>query len=214
MENRGRKASNLELIGGRPCLDFANTVSTRIKGLRREYLTSYQELVVWSRHAGILSDDEAGALGQYAARHPDLGAAVLERAIALRETLYRVFSAIAERREPGGADLAAVNAALREALSHLAVVPAGSEFNWGWVVDEDGLDRMLWPIARSAADLLTSRDLGKVRECAREGCDWLFVDSSKNHSRRWCSMDMCGSRVKMRRYYRRRKKEKEGLIGT
>jgi predicted RNA-binding Zn ribbon-like protein len=66
---------------------------------------------------------------------------------------------------------------------------------------------MLWPIVRSAAELLTSEDLGRVRRCGREGCDWLFVDSSKNRSRRWCSMEMCGSRVKSRRYYYRKREE-------
>jgi predicted RNA-binding Zn ribbon-like protein len=74
--------------------------------------------------------------------------------------------------------------------------------------DEDELDRMLWPVARSAADTLTSGDLKRVRRCARQGCDWLFVDTSKNRSRRWCSMSMCGSRVKAGRYYRRVKKGK------
>lgn len=209
MAEKERSASNLELIGGRLCLDFANTVSTRLEG-GREYLTSYAELVAWSQHAGALRADEAGGLLllDQAACHPDLAAAALERAIAMRETIYRVFSAIAAGREPGAADVAALNAVLREALSRLEIVPSGDGYVWGWVLDGDELDRMLWPVARSAADTLTSRNLGRVRECAREGCNWLFVDTSKNRSRRWCSMATCGSRVKARRYYRRVKKGK------
>ncbi|MCK4470533.1 MAG: CGNR zinc finger domain-containing protein, partial [Anaerolineae bacterium] len=97
---------------------------------------------------------------------------------------------------------------LHEALSRLEIRPSADRFEWAWVLGENDLDRMLWPIVRSAAELLTSGDLRKVRQCAREGCDWLFVDASKNHSRRWCSMNMCGSRVKARRYYQRKTRVK------
>lgn len=196
-------------MGGRLCLDFANTVSARIEPLCREYLTTYGELVGWSQHAGILTDDEAEILLSGAVRRPDLASAVLERAIDLRETLYQVFEAIADQREPRKAALGALNAALHGALSRLEVHPSAGEYEWAWLRGEDELDWMLWPIVRSAADLLTSTDIGRVRQCAREGCDWLFVDSSKNQSRRWCSMDLCGSRVKARRYYRRRKRRAE-----
>jgi predicted RNA-binding Zn ribbon-like protein len=200
-----RSASNIELIGGELCLDFANTLSTRMEGLGREYFTSYCDLVAWSRHAGVLNEEGARTLLQKAAHQPDQAAAALERAIALRETLYHVFSAIADNRQPQEADLTAMNCALHEALSRLEVVPAADGFAWNWVADEAGLDHVLWPVVRSAAQLLTSGDLARVSECAREGCDWLFVDTSKNHSRRWCTMAVCGSRVKARRYYRRKK---------
>jgi predicted RNA-binding Zn ribbon-like protein len=205
MRKPERSAGSIELIGGELCLDFTNTLSTRIEGLGREYLTSYRDLVAWSRHAGMLNQEEARTLLQKAAHQPDRAAAALERAIALRETLYRIFSAIASSRQPPKADLAATNRALHEALSRLEVVPAAGGFAWSWVADEAGLDHVLWPVVRSAAQLLTSDELARVGECAREGCDWLFVDTSKNHSRRWCTMAVCGSRVKARRYYRRKK---------
>jgi predicted RNA-binding Zn ribbon-like protein len=203
-----RTAGNLELVGGWACLDFANTVSTRDetrRGLHREYLTSYDQLIVWSQHASLLCEEEAMALLQTAAAHPTLVAAALDRAISVRETIYAVFSAIAHSRKPSERDLAAMNHALHEALSHLEIAPSGGGFRWAWIGAVDALERMVWPIVRSAGDLLTSEDLGRVRECAREGCDWLFVDKSKNQSRRWCSMNTCGSRVKARRYYHRRK---------
>ena len=205
MLKKERSASTLELIGGRLCLDFANTISTRIE-TGREYLTNYVELVAWSQHAGALTEDGAEALRHHAAGHPDLAAVALERATLFRETIYRIFSAIADSWEPGEADLAALNEALRPALSRLEVAPSGDGFAWRWTLDGDDLDGMLWPVARSAADLITSEDLERVRQCARDGCDWLFVDTSKNHSRRWCSMDLCGSRVKAKRYYQRKRK--------
>jgi len=205
MVEKERSASNLDLIGGRLCLDFANTISTRME-TGREYLTSYAELAAWSEHAGALAEDEAEALRNHAASHPNLAAGTLERAILFRETVYRIFSAIADGGEPGRADLAALNEALRPALSRLEVNSTGDGFAWRWTLDGNDLDGMLWPLARSAADLLTSEDLKRVRQCARDGCDWLFVDTSKNHSRRWCSMDLCGSRVKAKRYYQRKRK--------
>ena len=202
-----RTAETLELVGGHLCLDFANTVNTRDEAMRREYLTGYDDLVGWARHAEILTEPEAEALLHSAARHPDLAAAALGRAVALRETIYRIFWAIVEDRDPEGTDLAAMNFVLREASSRLELAPSAGGFVWTWLVEEDELDRVLWPIAGSAANLLTSTELGRVRQCARQGCDWLFVDLSKNQSRRWCSMNMCGSRVKSRRYYRRRKQK-------
>lgn len=207
MGEKERSAENLELIGGRLCLDFANTVSTRVEALRREYLTDYGELVAWSRHASLLVADEAQTLLRQAARFPDRASAVLDRAIALRETIYRLFSAVAARREPEAADLATLNAALHEVLARLEIAATARGFEWAWMREPDDLDQILWPVVRSAADLLTSDDLDRVCECAREGCDWLFLDTSKNRSRRWCSMDMCGSRMKARRYYRRKRRK-------
>ena len=204
-----RSANNLELISGRLCLDFANTVSSRTGVPRREYLPTYGELVAWARHVDILADDEASVLLCSAARHPDLATAVLERAIALRETICRVFAAIAQDRECEETDLTALNAALHPALARLEVRSLAGGFEWTWGWGEDDLDWILWPVARSAADLLTSEDVGRVGQCAREGCDWLFVDGSKNRSRRWCMMEVCGSRVKAGRYYRRKKEEAE-----
>jgi predicted RNA-binding Zn ribbon-like protein len=202
-----RTAHNLELVGGQLCLDFANTMSTRIEALRHDYLSTYAELVAWSRHVQILTDNEAEVLLRSADRRPKPAADALSRAIGLREMIYRVFSAVAEQREPETSDLAALNTTLHEALPRLEIVPSAGRFDWTWVVENDELDRVLWPIVGSAAELLTSGDLGRVRQCAREGCDWLFLDLSKNQSRRWCSMNMCGSRVKSRRYYRRKKRQ-------
>lgn len=199
------------MIGGRLCLNFSNTVSSRTKTAYREYLATYDDLVAWGLHVGLLADDEAEVLLYSAARHPDLATAVLERAITLREAIYQIFWAIADHREPEEADLAGLNAALHRALARLEVRLAAEGFEWAWVTDEDSLDRMLWPVARSAADLLASGDFERVKKCAGETCDWLFLDSSKNRSRRWCMMGVCGSRAKSRRYYRRKKQAAQCL---
>lgn len=78
-----------------------------------------------------------------------------------------------------------------------------SSFVWGWDDAAPALDRPLWPVARSLAELLTSDELPRVRECAADNCAWLFIDTSKNRSRRWCDMAVCGNRAKARRHYAR-----------
>jgi predicted RNA-binding Zn ribbon-like protein len=210
MPKKDRTASNLELIGGALCLDFVNTISAHVGSGALEYLNSYEDLVVWCRHAGTLGDEEATNLLNHASRHPKRAAATLVQGIVLRETIYRVLITTMDGVEPTEEDVELLNTVLEQALSQLRIKPQQGVFEWTWS-DGKELDRILWPIVRSAADLLTSEQLRWVGQCGREGCDWLFLDRSKNHSRRWCSMGMCGSRVKSRRYYHRRQ---EGGIST
>lgn len=195
-------AGNLDLIGGRLCLDFANTVDWHASDHPKEWLTSYSDLVAWGRHAGTLTEAQAQDLTRAAEHRSEEAAVILETAITLREATYRIFSAIAARRKVEAADLATLNAALARALTRLQVVPAGKGFAWQWT-GEDELDRMLWPVVWSAAELLTSGDLERVRECPGDGCGWLFMDTSRNRTRKWCSMDSCGNRAKARRHYKR-----------
>lgn len=201
----GSRADKLGLVGGEFCLDFANTVGSHAGEHPNDRLRGYADLVAWSRHAAILTADEAHQLAEEAARRPAAAAAVLARAVAVREAIYRIFSARAAGRAPDTADLDLLNGALAEALAHARVVATDRGFAWGWAGDATALDRPLWPIARSAAELLTSGELPRVRECAAEGCGWLFVDASRNRSRRWCDMQDCGNRAKARRHYARSK---------
>ncbi|HST87639.1 MAG TPA: ABATE domain-containing protein [Ktedonobacterales bacterium] len=197
-------AATLPLRGGRLCLDFANTVDWHA-GARhgQEYLTSYAELIAWGRHAGILAGDEAHTLMREAAHHAERAQAALDQAIALREVVYRVFSVLAHGRPTDAGDLAALNAVLVEAHAHLRLRAGTPHFSWAWEPDGPALDRILWPVARSAAELLTADELERVRECASDSCGWLFLDTSKNRSRRWCDMAGCGNRAKARRHYAR-----------
>jgi predicted RNA-binding Zn ribbon-like protein len=199
------QASDFEFSGGLPCLDFVNTLSGRLKDWPRERLRIYSDLVSWGRQAGLLSDLEAQRLIREARRRPAQAAAVLERAVRLREALYRLFSAAASRQAPSEGDLAALNAVLSVALGRSRIVPTDGGFGWDWADREGSLERVLWPVARSAAELLTSGELARVRECAETSCAWLFLDTSRNRSRQWCDMRACGNRVKARRHYARRK---------
>jgi len=205
MDEAGTKAGTLKLLGGRLSLDFVNTADWHASDHPVEFLTSYSDLVAWSQHVGILTDHQAQRLLKKAARRPGDASTVLERAIALREAIYRIFSAISRGRPPQAADLATFNVELSEALAQSRIVSTAEGFTWDWADAEEALDWMLWPVAHDAAGLLTSEELDRVGQCADDRCGWLFLDTSRNRSRRWCSMEDCGNRAKARRHYKRKR---------
>jgi predicted RNA-binding Zn ribbon-like protein len=198
--------AGLELLAGRVCLDFVNTIDpreTQSPGARpRDYLQSYADLVLWSEYARLLPERRVSALLARAAKDPDLAQQVFERAIALREALYRVFSSAAEGKQPDADDLEGLRSAYRKVTAEASLVYSPEGFSWQWPDNDDALDQMLWPLVRSAIELLTAPELRRIKVCPGLGdCGWLFLDTSKSGQRRWCSMDSCGSRAKMRRYY-------------
>ena len=196
------KAATLQLVGGEWCLDFANTVGNHKSDQPSDHLADYADLVAWSRHAGVISSRVAEQLLDQATQRPAAAKSVLQRAVALREAIYRIFTAIATGASPKLPDLDSLNGALANAMPHSRVTSTKDGYRWDWS-DEIALDQMLWRIARSAADLLTFGNLDRVSQCGDKECGWLFVDTSKNHSRRWCDMNDCGNRAKARRHYKR-----------
>lgn len=206
MLSKRREARNIKLVAGHLSLDFINTLSTRLESYQREYLSGYNELVEWSCHAGILPPEEAQRLKRLGRRRPSEAGAVLNRAIEAREGLFRIFSALAQGKAPRDSDILGLNETLRDTLGRLQVRRVKDQFHWEWTSDPNALDAMLWPIVRAAAELLVQPERNRVRQCANHPiCQWLFLDKSKNRSRRWCSMDLCGSRDKVKRYYHRKK---------
>lgn len=194
---------SFKFIGGHPCLDFVNTLRHRLGPQPQDLLRAYADLLSWGRQAGILPAREAAALLRQASARPRAAQGVVERAVRLREALHRIFSAAARGRLPALTDLGALNRALTEAGAAARIVRQGARFTWEWGAGPDRLDRPLWPVVRAAATLLTSDELHAVRECAGPDCAWLFMDQSKNRSRRWCDMKVCGNRAKARRHYQR-----------
>jgi predicted RNA-binding Zn ribbon-like protein len=205
MDERSTYINSLHLVGGRLCLDFTNTVGSHDAEHSDERLTSYQDLLIWSRRAGILDEEGQARLEQSAAAQPTTAASTFEQAFNLRETMFRIFSAVADERPAAPTDLEHFNIVLGTVMAHANLVQTDEGFTWGWQTDLDALDSILWPIVRSAADLLTSGELGRVRECSSDTCEWLFVDTSRNRSRRWCDMEDCGNRAKARRHYHRKR---------
>ncbi|MCO5178076.1 MAG: ABATE domain-containing protein [Thermomicrobiales bacterium] len=188
-------------IGGALCLDFSNTADWHASATPTEMLPDYDALLVWAVEAGILSADDTTRLRVRAVAEPEEAAAVMRRAVALREVIYRLFSRIAAGNEVVPADLATLNDQLAITLPFRMLTHEANGFTWSW--RSAGLDAPLMLITASAADLLTSPTLDRVRECDGHPCGWLFIDTSRNRSRRWCSMESCGNRAKARRHYQR-----------
>ena len=206
------EAGTVKLIGGRLCLDFVNAVGGRKgnqsgKRLRQDFgqiradkLTEFLDLVMWSQHAGILTDKEARHLLREAKSRPTDAKSVFERGLRLREAIYRILKSLISGWKVEARDLDILNEELTIAQSHDRLVFTAGQVTWGWDGAQDALDRMLWLITQSAAELLTADELSKVRECGGEDCGWLFLDTSRNHSRQWCDMQDCGNLAKVRRF--------------
>ncbi len=216
MADVDRSAANVSLLGGKLCLDFANTADYHASDHPQELLTRYEDLVGWSQHVGLLAKPTVQPLLRDASHRPADAAAILEQAIALRETIYRIFAAIAHGGQPRPDDLARLSAQAGRAFTRSQIVKSGGGYRWEPLASADALDQMLYPIARSAAELLTSQELRRVRQCADTlyGCGWLFVDTTRNRSRRWCDMRDCGNRAKVRRFLERQRQRRGAGVET
>jgi predicted RNA-binding Zn ribbon-like protein len=203
MSDAKRQAGSLELVGGRLCLDFVNTATARGRPEHRDYLSSFEAMLAWGRHAGAIKASQMRILDQTASTAPKFAAEALDFSIQLRESIYRLLQSACLGGRPAACDLSVLNSALREAGSRRAVHRGTRGLEWVWEFDPQDLRSLLWPVVFSAAELLTSPEAARLRQCAREGCQWMFLDLSKNRSRRWCSMGLCGSRVKAHRFYHR-----------
>jgi len=213
--NIASPSRKFQLVAGDSCLDFANTVGGKRGATTREYLNSYADFISWCKQAGVLDGPAAEALVRRGSRRPDDSAGALRRAIALRETVYRIFAAVASHESPKASDLDQLNAELSAHLGRLRVAVGRRGFNWTWAGADSALDQPLGPIARAAADLLTTPHLLEhVRQCEGDRCGWLFVDSTKNHSRRWCVMSDCGNVAKVRRFRLKQRREQSARPAT
>lgn len=192
---------SFELSGGSLCLDFANTWPDRGRE-ESDQLQSLAHLTAFARQAGLVDEAWEEILVRRVREDPASARAALARAREAREAIFRLCSDSAAGRPARPGDLRIFNRALGEALGHLRLEPAEGGFRWGW--EGTSPDAPLWPILRSAADLLASEDRGRIRECAGSQCTWLFLDRSRAGTRRWCSMSSCGNRAKARRHYHRK----------
>jgi predicted RNA-binding Zn ribbon-like protein len=191
--------SAIARIGGHPALDFANTAGWHASEQRLEHLTSFGEWLAWVRETGL----ESRSLAQVArlgARHPADAARALRRVIARRELIFRVFAAVAQGRSPLPADLDALHRAQVAALDAAGARWHGGRLSLVWKADRAALDTPLHPLTLAAGDLLASPGIERLRQCANHPCGWLFLDQSKNGSRRWCSSAECGNASRVRRF--------------
>ncbi len=197
----------LRIVGGDLALDFVNTEDGDPP---MECLRGYGDLVAWSVWVGLLSADEGERLAGEAKNRPEEAGAVYRDALEFRGALYGVFRAVAEGGDVTERGLETLRRYEREALSRGRLVLGDRGFVWEWKEGRD-LAGMLWPVAHAAVELLTSGDLDRLKLCA--GCYWVFLDASRNHSRRWCTMEVCGTDEKKRRYVARRARRRDAGSG-
>jgi predicted RNA-binding Zn ribbon-like protein len=186
------------------CLDFANTLSYR-GGDAEESSHNFGELVRWCAANALLTGEGCERALRWSDTYPEQAAAIFADAIAIREASYRIFFAIAAGRTPQTRAVTAVNRALAAAPVRRVLVRGNKGF--GWQIDQDAFSApsLLAPVLWSAGDLMVSPDTIRLRHCSNDKCLWLFLDDSKNGSRRWCSMQACGNRAKAHRHYLRTK---------
>jgi predicted RNA-binding Zn ribbon-like protein len=202
------------LVGGALCLDFANTVDARFPRAGTtppDFIASYEQLVRWSQRAGALDAPTARKLLVRARRETKGARAAVSAAHRLREAIYTLFAAMREGRElpaSGAGELARFSARALE-RGRLVANPGMNALSWSWPKLE--LQSMLWPIALSALELATSCEVVSLKQCpgADGRCGWLFLDRTKNQSRRWCTMLACGNAEKTRRQNARRRQARK-----
>ena len=191
-----------EAVDDERVLAFLNTLSARPTGAPVERLRSYDALVSWAQEQHVVSAPAGGRLLAQARKHPHQAALALTRARELREALNSLMSALDAGREPAAPVLETIGAAVASAYARGRLVPHGGALQWVSSADDE-VDRIGWEIARAAGRLVVSHRLGRVRPCAAGDCGWWFVDDTKNRSRRWCDMKLCGNREKIRRFRKR-----------
>jgi predicted RNA-binding Zn ribbon-like protein len=185
------------------CLGFANTLSWRGRETPHEELRDFRDLVQWAAESAGCAAEIVPALERWARDHPAWAVTLLAEAIALREAIYRIFSALAVGAAVPDGDFAALNRALAAAPSRDRLARAEAGYGWRIVPAAISAPTLLAPVLWSAGDLLASDRRRRVRLCANDQCLWLFLDKSKGGTRRWCDMASCGNRAKARRHYQR-----------
>jgi predicted RNA-binding Zn ribbon-like protein len=196
---------NILLNGSTLCLDFVNTIHDRINEPERDYWVTPVHLFQWALKAGSIGPaDYETVLKQFESR-PAAGLKLLKEAKKLRALLYRIFYPLSAGKKIEKPDLEAFNMILSKCLSHLRLKAKGNGFSQSWQFMPGQSMIIFASVIYSAYELLLSDRLKKIKECSN--CGWLFLDTTKNGTRRWCSMSTCGSIVKAKEWYHRNKEK-------
>lgn len=203
MEMEKRSLETLTIAGGWLCLDFVNTVSDRSIDSPFEYLSSYPHVLEWTNRVKLQSKAQNSHLDVLSRKRPIESAKSWIRTLEVREMLFQYFHMIAKGRSPELKDQNSFNKWLSKSLNKSVVEFDKNKSVLSWNIHPDDFDRHIYLVIKSAYDLLTSDKQNRIKECGP--CGWLFLDKSKNNSRKWCKMETCGSHVKSRAYYQRQK---------
>jgi predicted RNA-binding Zn ribbon-like protein len=190
-----------QLFAEHPALDLVNTLDLRVSAQPLELLPSYGELLRFTVQSDLLSTDQARKLGRIVRENE--GRRVLASTVELREALAAVFYAWVEGSKPADRQIAILEKHFQDAAGQRSLRRVSGHLAWTWSGVEQHAEFPLWKLAQSASELLVSEDAQLVKGCGDPTCRWLFLDVSKNHTRRWCDMKTCGNRMKARRYQAR-----------
>ena len=208
METRTR-VRDVDFMGGNAALNLIDTVGGELDrpvAPEDDFLRTYDDLVELGLKTETLSEAAARRLRRDAGSHPRKAEAALRRALEVRAVLDSVFRPVAEGERPPARALEELRELAAEAIARGRLVEGeDGRFAWSWD-DDPELDAPIWPLVHSALELVTDGPLERVSQCGR--CRWLFLDTTKNHSRRWCSMEGCGTDAKMERYVARRRERR------
>jgi predicted RNA-binding Zn ribbon-like protein len=188
-----------EFVAGSLALDFVNTVGGDRAERPKEKLAEYGDVLDWLRASGSVAPRQLAEIAKLAKNNPDGAQRALRRTIQFREALYEVVVAV-HRREPISRPVMdLVNREVARSL-HRARLQYENHAFFRTFDGAVGLDMPLSVLGRDAGDLLLSGSLDRLSICEGENCGWLYLDLSKNRSRRWCNMKGCGNRAKLRRF--------------
>jgi len=193
-----------DLCGGHPALDFVNSLDNRFRDDGpNEMLATYGDLLRFLEETALLSREPARVLNRTVT--PEAASRVLESARELREAAAAVLYGSLENKRPQQPDIRLLEKHFLNANRHRELQwQPDAALAWHWGRHATDPDLPVWILALSVSDILLSPDMERVRTCAVDTCRWLFLDTSKNHTRRWCNMKVCGNRMKARRFQARR----------
>ncbi len=188
-----------ELIGGHPAIDLVNTLDWRFReNGAEELLASYSDLLRFAEQCELLT---AKQVRQIIRVSPDRTAAsALVACRELREAAAEILYAAVDDRTPPGSQIKTLDRLFKEARERQRLTWSSYRLRWEWPASEGGPELPIWILSLSTARLLVSDNMRRLRACENPECRWLFLDTSKNHTRRWCDMKICGNRMKARRF--------------
>ena len=196
------KFQDLKILGNQPALDFTNTVDWRGREKPHDYINNYNDLIDWAEYTELIDQIKAATIREKASKNPQAASETYNRVKDFREAAYKTFYQLSIDGSPSVEDKNLIETEMRKMFSRTHLDLSGKKLE---LEDDATLDHILSIIVKETIEILTSDELDRVKRCQSEECGWLFIDTSKNNSRKWCQMRSCGNRAKARRYYSRTK---------
>ena len=194
----------LDFIGGLSCLNFTNTAGGHTKIREVERIPTYSDVISWALYAELLSPLEARAISALMKAKPKDALNRVRELQAFREALHRLVTAVAHKEQPQRADFTRVRSTISKSLATAEMKPGDAEFVWSADAGTLGLSTVIARVALSAHHMLTREKPSQLRQC--EICTWLFIDRTKNQTRRFCRQDACGAKSRADRFYGKKRK--------